>query len=92
MRVREVAVTYEITTDSGKESALNYHYVPWETYQIMPETTMELKNSYGTYTISVQGTDHSVSGMFEELIVPLLLAAGYAEKSIEDYLDSYVSE
>ena len=54
-----------------------------------PETTMSLKNEFGTYTISVSETGLGTMGMYEHLFKPLLLAAGYQIKSIEDNFENH---
>ena len=55
-----------------------------------PETTMSLKNEFGTYTISVSETGLGTMGMYEHLFKPLLLAAGYQIKSIEDHFENHI--
>jgi hypothetical protein len=46
-----------------------------------------LENEYGTYSISTHSSDMDIVEIFNTLIIPLLKAAGYAEKTVEDYLD-----
>ena len=59
-----------------------------EDQEYIPETTISLKNEFGTYTISVNETDLDTMGMYEYLFKPLLLAAGYQIKSIEDNFEN----
>lgn len=51
-----------------------------------PSTKLTLENEYGTYTIEVPKTDMTVIKMFEDMVEPLLLAAGYQPGSIARYL------
>jgi len=44
-------------------------------------TTITLKNQYGEYTIVAPRQDLTLPEIMEELIEPLLLAAGYNRKS-----------
>lgn len=50
------------------------------------KTSITLKNCYGEYSISVPETDLTIVELFEGLINPILLAAGYAQSTIDDYL------
>lgn len=48
-------------------------------------TTMLLDDGYGAYSITVPGSDMDVPDLYDGLIRPLLLAAGYTEKSVDNY-------
>jgi len=61
-----------------------------EDKKYIPETTISLKNEFGTYTISVNETDLDIVGMYEHLFKPLLLAAGYHIESIEDHFENHI--
>ena len=61
-----------------------------EDQEYIPETTISLKNEFGTYTISVSETNLDIVGMYENLFKPLLLAAGYHTESIEDHFENHV--
>ena len=49
-------------------------------------TRLTLKNEYGEHTVEVYGSDMCIEDMFDELIIPVPLSAGYAQESIDRYL------
>ena len=49
-------------------------------------TEITLRNKYGEYTIRVPQGDLLISEMFDDLIMPALLAAGYHQESIDNWL------
>lgn len=46
-------------------------------------TEITLKNENGTYTINVPQVEMHIGDMIQEIIVPVLRAAGYGDSSIE---------
>lgn len=50
------------------------------------KTTMTLRNQYGRYSITKNMGDLPIGDILADLVRPLLLAAGYGEKNIEEYL------
>ena len=52
------------------------------------KTTLTLENGYGKYTVEIPEMDLSIASMFDLLVIPVLLASGYAEGSIENYLNA----
>jgi hypothetical protein len=47
--------------------------------------TMSYECEYGQYVISVPGMEMPLSEVMERLVEPLLLAAGYHQKTIDRY-------
>ena len=50
----------------------------------MSTTNMSLTTENGTVTISVNKDDMTLFDLFDQVIKPLLLAAGYSEASINE--------
>lgn len=50
---------------------------------------MTLENEDGTYTISVKDNEMNMGDVISYLVIPVLRAAGYAESSIKEYIESY---
>ena len=48
-------------------------------------TRLVLENENGRYSIEIKKEMITISEFFDELVVPILLAAGYSEKLIQDY-------
>ena len=51
------------------------------------DTSVTLKTEYGDYSVSVKKTGLDIHEVMDELIKPLLLAAGYHPNNINDYFD-----
>lgn len=49
-------------------------------------TTLTLTNEDGTYTIMVRNSALTAQGLIDELVAPIMLAAGYQPKSVNDCL------
>jgi hypothetical protein len=49
-------------------------------------TEVTLRNEHGEYTIRVRRTELDVGGMVEDLLKPMMLAAGYAEKNVNEMM------
>ena len=49
-------------------------------------TTLELRNEFGRYTVELQKQEMNIGDVFEDLVMPVLLAAGYSQTVIESYL------
>jgi hypothetical protein len=49
-------------------------------------TEVTLRNEHGEYTIRVRRTELNVAGMVEDLLKPMMLAAGYAEKNVDEMM------
>ena len=49
-------------------------------------TQIILKNGYGEFAVKINKTDMNIGEMFDDLIKPVLLAAGYAEETIDKML------
>lgn len=47
-----------------------------------------LTNENGEYSILIKRTDLTLPDTFESLIIPLLLATGYAQSTIDEYLNA----
>ena len=50
-------------------------------------TTARLTTEHGSVMISVNKTDMTVNDLFDEVIEPMLLAAGYSKESIESLFE-----
>ena len=46
-----------------------------------------LENQYGEYSVSTKKEDLHIAEMFDDLVIPVLLAAGYHQGSIDEYLN-----
>lgn len=53
------------------------------------KTSIALVNEDGSYTITIPHVGINMETMINELIVPLLLAAGYNTSSIESYIEQW---
>lgn len=51
-----------------------------------PHTNMSFENSYGHYAVSLPKDDLPLDEIIDSLVRPLLLAAGYHEESINNYI------
>lgn len=51
-----------------------------------PKTKITLENQYGTFTVETKEHEITLVEVFENLIIPVLLSAGYHNESIKDYL------
>ena len=51
-------------------------------------TILTIENNYGKCSIEANKTDMSLGDLMEDLIVPLLLAAGYGQGTIDSYIDT----
>ena len=49
-------------------------------------TEMTLRNKYGEYTVRIPRGDLLIGEMFDDVVKPVLLAAGYQRESIENWL------
>ena len=49
-------------------------------------TRITLENENGTYSIEVKRERMNLVDAFEDLVVPLLLACGYSQQIIDEYL------
>jgi len=49
---------------------------------------IELRNDNGAYKISLEDFPHTLGELMDDMVIPVLLAAGYQPKSIDDYFDS----
>lgn len=49
------------------------------------KTVISIKNEYGEYTVTVNHTDMTLDDLMQKAIEPCLCAAGYAQKTIDDY-------
>ena len=50
-------------------------------------TAICLRNCYGEYTIISKNTDMALGDIVDLLVVPLLLAAGYAQENIDEIIN-----
>ena len=50
-------------------------------------TTIILQNQYGKYTVEVPQTDLNLQDCLEQLVSPILKAAGYSEALVNEILD-----
>lgn len=60
--------------------------IAWEAAMEQAKTTATLTTEYGSVTIVVNKTDMTLPEVFEELLEPLLLATGFSQGVIDDYL------
>lgn len=65
------------------QDLMNYHDVPNPNPGF---TAITLENENGQYRIKIPKTALNISDMFEDLIEPLLVAAGFSQDTIDDYL------
>ena len=49
-------------------------------------TRITLENENGTYSIEVRQEQMNLVDTFEDLVVPVLLACGYSQEIIDEYL------
>jgi len=49
-------------------------------------TTMTLYGKYGKYSITVNRGDLTIGDILADVVRPLLLAAGYSEQNVDEYL------
>ncbi len=49
-------------------------------------TTITLQSRYGSISITIDRDDMNIMEVFEDLITPALLASGYSQETINDYL------
>jgi hypothetical protein len=57
-----------------------------EPNDIVDFTEVTLRNEHGEYTIRVRRTELNVAGMVKDLFKPVMLAAGYAEKNVNEMM------
>jgi hypothetical protein len=53
----------------------------------MKTTGIAFWNENGNYSVEVREAEQNIADVFEYLIIPVLLAAGYKQESIDNYLD-----
>ncbi len=51
-------------------------------------TTIILINNYGKYEVSVDRVDLDIYNIMDDVIKPVLMASGFAEETIDKYLDN----
>lgn len=51
-------------------------------------TKLTLENNYSKCIIEANRTDMPLGDLMEDVIIPLLLAAGYGQSTIDDYIDT----
>jgi len=49
-------------------------------------STITLKNEFGKYRVVFNGTDLPLSEVMENLVCPVLIAAGYSESNVRDFV------
>lgn len=49
-------------------------------------TKLTLETEYGTYSVEVNEDDMNITDVFDRLLIPVLLSAGYDEHSIKEQL------
>lgn len=49
-------------------------------------TEIKLINENGEYTIRVNRTEMDINTMIDQIIYPVLLAAGYSERTLDEYI------
>ena len=50
-------------------------------------TKLTLENEHGTYTVEIPRTELNLEHMFDDLVMPVLYAAGYHPDSVARYMD-----
>ena len=51
-------------------------------------TTLTLVNDYGTYSIKIKESDMALEDMMQNLVVPILISAGYDKQYLKEMLDA----
>lgn len=51
-----------------------------------PKTKMTLETNDGTYSVDIPHNDVNIDDMMNIVVGPLLKAAGYSEKLVDEYL------
>jgi hypothetical protein len=49
-------------------------------------TKITLENEYGKYEVEVKDEGMNIGEVLDKLFIPVLLAAGYSERTIEAYI------
>ena len=49
-------------------------------------TEITLRNKYGEYTVRVLRDDMLIGELFDDVVVPVMLAAGYQRESLDNWL------
>lgn len=49
-------------------------------------TTLTLRNEYGEYTVQVNQRELTIAEIIDDLVIPVLLAAGYSREVIDSCL------
>ena len=52
-------------------------------------TKLTLQSEYGAYSIHIPNEDMSIDDVMDDLVGPILRAAGYADESIQKYHESW---
>jgi len=82
-RLNDMTYTGYAGVAAQRQESMNGSTEPTET------TAVTISNCFGDYSIKVKDTDMTVSAMFEDLIIPAMLAAGYHRDSIGEYFMGY---
>lgn len=80
----------EVTGDSRQEAIDNWNrrvYTSDMTQENENFTRVTLQDKYGTYTIEVPYSDLSIDEMLSKVISPLLKAATYPSKLVDEYIN-----
>ena len=62
----------------------------WDWEEKPPSTTLTLTNQYGTFSISRDELDQDICQMYVDFFKPLLLAAGFQLKTIEEHFEKEI--
>ena len=50
-------------------------------------TSLTLKSGHGTVMVEIPGTGGDLREYFEDLVIPVLMGAGFSRESIDKYMD-----
>lgn len=63
----------------------------YETKEYLPPkektTRVTLENEHGTYSVEVKDIELTMGKMVRDVVKPVLLAAGYSETLVDEYLN-----
>ncbi|WZE63645.1 hypothetical protein PANI_CDS0126 [Maribacter phage Panino] len=50
-------------------------------------TKITIKNEYGKYSVEVDESDMTLTGMMDKLIMPVIKSVGYSQITIDKYFE-----
>lgn len=52
-------------------------------------TKITLENEHGTYSVEIRNTELTINALVRDVVKPVLLAAGYSESLVDEYLNCH---